>query len=93
MIQVWLFSLTSLGLFYVSPNSGTPLFTSIRPGVLTPDQEEEVRQAFALASQHTCAEALPLDWQNNTCPESWLLSHQKRSFSWFPAQGALDLTT
>ena len=73
--------------------SGTPLFTSIRPGVLTPDQEEEVRQAFALASRHTCAEALPLDWQNNTCPESWLLSHQKRSFSWFPAQGALDLTT
>lgn len=73
--------------------SGTPLFTSIRPGLLAPDQEEEVRRAYALASQKASAEALPLDWQWNTCPEEWLLSRQKRQFSWYPPEGTVDLTT
>lgn len=74
--------------------SGTPLFTSIRPGVLTPEQEEEVRQAYARASQASPADtALPLDWQNNTCPENWLLSHRRETFNWFPPEGPVDLTT
>lgn len=63
--------------------SGTPLFTSIQPGVLTPEQEEEVRAAYAMASQHSSAGAYPLDWQNNMYPESWLLSHRKETFRWY----------
>ena len=63
--------------------SGTPLFTSIQPSVLTPEQEEEVRAAYAMASQHSSAGAYPLDWQNNMYPESWLLSHRKETFRWY----------
>lgn len=63
--------------------SGTPLFTSIQPGVLTPEQEEEVRAAYAMASRHSSDGAYPLDWQNNMYPESWLLSHRKETFRWY----------
>lgn len=63
--------------------SGTPLFTSIKPGILTPSQEEEVRRAYARASQAVETEAIPLDWQADMCPENWLLSHKKEAFHWY----------
>lgn len=72
--------------------SGTPLFASIRPGLLTPEQEQEVRAAFAAASTAR-EEAVPLDWQDTTCPESWLISHRKETFRWMPEEGNVSLDT
>lgn len=68
--------------------SGTPLFTSIKPGILTPEQEPEVRAAYAIASKGT-ASAIPLDWQSTACPSRWEFSGHEERVRWMPEQGLL----
>lgn len=61
--------------------SGTPLFTSIKPGILTLEQEEEVRVAYALASGSSSL-AVPLDWQSTLLPTHWKTSGEMETISW-----------
>ena len=67
--------------------SGSPLFVSCKPGVLSESELDELRQAFARNSvQNDTLE--PIDWMENTCPERWLLNGEEIRFNWYPECGA-----
>ena len=66
--------------------TGTPLFFSARPGSLTADQEDQLRQALALASTGG-AHAIPSDWLVNDCPEIWTDGGSTRRYSWYQPAG------
>lgn len=71
-------------------NSGTPLFVSVKPGMLIPEQEEQLRTAYARASLPNPA-AVPLDWTETTCPARWLVNGQILSYDWFDQTGIPDI--
>ena len=66
--------------------TGTPLFFSARPGSLTAGQEDQLRQALALASTGG-AHAIPSDWLVNDCPEIWTDDGGTRRYSWYQPAG------
>jgi len=61
--------------------SGTPLFVSVDPSIVTKEQETELRAAFKLASQRLPL-GEPLDWLETTCPSRWLLNGTMTTFEW-----------
>ena len=67
--------------------SGTPLFASIKPGILSESETAEMKRFFAIASkQENTAE--PLDWMTNPTPAQWLFDQEKQSFNWYEECGA-----
>ena len=62
--------------------SGSPLFVSCKPDILSNDQAQEVREAFAVNSvqQDTL---VPVDWVETTCPQKWIHNGNKVVFPWF----------
>ncbi len=62
--------------------SGTGFFASIKPGVLTGEEEEELKRFFAIASRAELR-AEPLDWERQSCPQSWAINGRRIDFSWF----------
>ena len=71
-------------------NSGTPLFVSVKPGTLMPEQEEMLRAAYARASVSRPA-AVPIDWMDTTCPVCWQIGKKTVSFDWFDRIGIPNL--
>lgn len=66
--------------------SGTPLFVSIAPGALGPEQKAAVKEAFVFASQpHPVAQ--PVDWLTNSQPQHWNAQGKELSFDWFGSEG------
>ncbi|MCD9021462.1 hypothetical protein [Cohnella silvisoli] len=61
--------------------SGTPLFVSADPAVVTKEQKAELRRAYLIASQ-PLPPGEPLDWLATTCPKHWLLNGEKKVFVW-----------
>ncbi|GGD84626.1 hypothetical protein [Paenibacillus nasutitermitis] len=61
--------------------SGTPLFVSTAPAVVTREQQLALRSAFELAAA-PIAPGEPLDWMETTCPRRWLLNGQETRFRW-----------
>ena len=59
--------------------SGTPLFVSVDPDSVTPEQKREIRGAFqtALTIQKP---AQPISWQDTTCPDQWLTQEGTQRF-------------
>jgi alpha-galactosidase len=71
--------------------SGTPLFVSVDPAIVTKEQELALRAAFDLASRELPL-GEPLDWMETTCPSRWVLNEAERSFDWNrKSVGALSL--
>ena len=64
--------------------SGTPLFLSVDPAKVTPEQEEEIHRAI-LTWARTQKEAVPLDWMETTCPETWDTQEGRMTFQ-FPIE-------
>lgn len=62
--------------------SGSPLFVSCKPDILTPSQEQEVKDAFAINSVQEDT-LVPIDWVETTCPQYWLHNGKKTVFPWF----------
>lgn len=62
-------------------HSGTPLFVSADPKVITPEQQQAVRHAFALAAE-SMSPAIPLDWMDTTSPCKWLAGRQVLEYNW-----------
>ena len=61
--------------------SGTPLFISCPDGVLTAEQEKELKEYYVAASeQKNIAE--PLDWLWNATPSQWLIDGKKVQYDW-----------
>jgi alpha-galactosidase len=66
--------------------SGTPLFVSIAPDALGPEQKAAVQEAFKRASQ-TQPVAEPIDWLTNNQPQRWLAQGKQISYDWFGKDG------
>lgn len=67
--------------------SATPLFASIKPGVLTESEKADMKKMFAIASlQKNTAE--PVDWMEKPTPAVWNLDGNIRKFDWYEEAGA-----
>lgn len=64
--------------------SGTPLFVSVDPDTVTEEQKADLRKAFA-TFVNTPAEAVPVDWMETMCPETWETAHGAMTFN-FPCK-------
>lgn len=53
--------------------SGTPLFVSIQPEVLTDEMKKDLAEAFRRNSEQADV-AEPLDWLYNKSPQTWLIN-------------------
>ncbi|MFH1377936.1 MAG: hypothetical protein ABIH86_04215 [Planctomycetota bacterium] len=63
-------------------SSGTPLFVSTSPSVVTKEIRLALVDAFALASKPLPA-GEPLDWMDTTCPAKWNLNGEIKIFDWY----------
>lgn len=61
--------------------SGTPFFVSVKPGILTEVQEEELKQAYYDAASNM-EQAIPLDWKKTKTPEKWKTFKGVQRFEW-----------
>ena len=67
--------------------SGTPLFVSVAPDALGPEQRSAITKAFAMAS--TARPLLePTDWLQTTEPQQWRLGKEVAAYRWFGEEGA-----
>jgi alpha-galactosidase len=66
--------------------SGMPLFVSIDPNQVGPQQEHALKQAFATAAQPQPV-AEPLDWLDTTCPGLWKLGNETVRYHWVGKEG------
>lgn len=66
--------------------SGSSLFISPDPHILTSSEISELRRLLAMASAGRI-EAEPLDWLENTCPRHWRICGQDRTFDWQESDG------
>ena len=66
--------------------SGTSLFYSLKPDTLPREQEEELAQMLKENSMHRNP-AEPIDWQETTLPQDWLLDGQYVSYHWYEPWG------
>lgn len=61
--------------------SGTPLFVSMAPDAIGPEQSRDLRAALArAASPQPLGE--PLDWQRTVWPEQWRLNGAEVRYNW-----------
>lgn len=67
-------------------NSGTPMFVSPKPNVMSQTELEELRQAYSINSIQKDV-LIPLDWMENVIPEKWLLNGQEKHFNWYDKKG------
>lgn len=82
MNREWLFALA---------HSGTPLFVSLQPEAIGPDQESALREALDIASR-PLSMAEPIDWLTNVTPNHWRCHDGERRFRWNGFEGE-DFTT
>ena len=61
--------------------SGTPLFVSPDPKILTAEQKTAIRNAYLTASKRLPL-GEPLDWLYNDCPRIWRFGDEIRTFDW-----------
>ncbi len=66
--------------------SGSSLFISPQPGILSAAEEEELKQLLAIASKGEIA-AEPLDWMDNLRPEHWVIHGKEHYFQWEEIDG------
>jgi len=71
--------------------SGTPLFISADPKVVTTKERDAIVEAFTLAAEDIPA-GIPLDWENTTTPTRWLLQGKEETFNWNDEHGNILLS-
>ncbi len=59
--------------------SGTPLFTSIDPRLVTDEIKQDLKEAYALASEQASV-AVPKNWFDNALPDVWLTENGEERF-------------
>lgn len=67
-------------------HSGTPMFVSQKPGVLSKSEAEELKEAYRVNSIQEDV-LVPLDWMENVTPENWLLNGEYKHFNWYDEGG------
>jgi alpha-galactosidase len=69
--------------------SGTPLFISVDPRTIQPEQKAAFRAAMQTAlSGGEAGGCEPLDWLNTTAPRLWRLGTEKAAYHWEGPSGA-----
>lgn len=66
--------------------SGSSMFVSPDPRVITPAEAADLRRFLALAAEGG-KEAEPLDWMDSACPQRWRVDGQCRTFNWYEEDG------
>ncbi|MDO4491398.1 MAG: alpha-galactosidase [Lachnospiraceae bacterium] len=66
--------------------SGTSLFVSAKPGVLTDQENEELHQIMLKASTQL-KHKIPLDWEYTDCPEEWGDEEETLEYNWYEPEG------
>lgn len=72
----------------VVAESGTSLFVSAKPGVLTEEEKEDLRQIMAKASKQE-VHKIPLDWEYTDCPEVWGDEEEEVEYNWYEEAGSV----
>lgn len=67
-------------------HSGTPLFVSPKPNVMSESQLQELKEAYKVNSVQKDI-LVPLDWMENVTPEKWLLNGEEKQFNWYEKTG------
>lgn len=67
-------------------NSGTSLFVSAKPGLMTKDEEKQMKNLLKAASVRH-APGKPLDWEDTSCPKKWVLDGQEKEYQWYTDVG------
>lgn len=70
----------------VIARSGTPLFISAKPGVLTEEENQELAAILKMAAEGE-HRAVPLDWMDNDCPQLWKDGEEIIEYSWYEEDG------
>ena len=70
----------------VVAESGTSLFVSAKPGVLTAEENEELHQIMIKASRQD-HHKIPLDWEETDCPEVWGDEEEEVEYNWYEEAG------
>ena len=70
----------------VIARSGTPLFLSVKPGILKKEEEEELRSIMKIASEQK-QHMIPMDWEDTDCPEIWSDGKQTVTYDWYEEAG------
>lgn len=70
----------------VLARSGTPLFVSIKPNILSPTELLEMQDLMILASKQT-QHMIPLDWELIDCPDTWGEDSETISYNWYQEDG------
>lgn len=71
----------------VIAESGTPLFISVKPGILNETEKEELRRIMLKASAQALHK-IPADWQLTDCPEIWADEKEQIEYNWYEEEGA-----
>lgn len=68
--------------------SGTSLFVSAKPGVLTDNEKAELNQMMLIASKQE-HHIIPTDWEDTDCPEYWEdAEHEiEKHYQWYEETG------
>lgn len=71
----------------VLAKSGSPLFISCKPGVLSENELDELKEGWRVNSvqENRCR---PLDWMENECPEIWEIDGEIVRCDWYLGDGA-----
>lgn len=72
----------------VLAESGTPLFISVKPGILSEEEKEELHQIMLKGSEQN-KHKVPVDWQENDCPEIWKDEIETCHYNWYDEAGGL----
>lgn len=70
--------------------SGTSLFVSVKPGVLTPEEEAELASFLAEGSRQEHI-AQPLDWQETIYPQDWKNGEERLHYDWYQDIGLREV--
>ncbi len=67
-------------------DSGTALFISADPDLMTDEIERDMREALRL-SANAAEEMIPVDWMENTAPERYLVKGEEKVYNWYEEGG------
>lgn len=71
----------------VLAESGTSLFISVKPGILTNEEMEQLQEILQKASTQTCGK-IPVDWMETDCPRIWADEKEQVEYNWYEDGGS-----
>lgn len=63
-------------------HSGSPLFVSCARDTLSPDEKEDMKAAYRVASLQQDV-AIPLNWEETATPDRWLINGKEVAYQWY----------